>query len=201
MVFNTPPFNTRSHSQNLTTLVQNPKGLVDVPFRIQDTVKMGQQESCHFLLLLQSSTDLTQNQRTSPKHDIISIDLLYVVYVFSVIRRIWGRRAMPSCAAVTTAIAFTASNISNLEMLPLLSASRRSNIRALSRATITTHHVLRCFTDLPLIPVLSIQCTILINIVQLSASVVYVTGESLWRLRRRQFAGCLRAVIHFLACP
>lgn len=82
MVFNTPPFNTRSHSQNLTTLVQNPKGLVDVPFRIQDTVKMGQQESCHFLLLLQSSTDLTQNQRTSPKHDIISIDL-YTSYTCS----------------------------------------------------------------------------------------------------------------------
>ena len=62
----------------------------------------------------------------------------------------------PSRRSSATA-AFTASNISNLEMLPLLSASRRSNIRALSRASIT--HVLRCFTDLPLIPVLSIQCT------------------------------------------
>ena len=41
-------------------------------------------------------------------------------------------RGRPSCLVPFCPFAFTASNISNLETLPLLSASKRSNIRALS---------------------------------------------------------------------
>lgn len=159
---------------------------------------MGQQESCHFLLLLQSSTDLTQNQRTShffcmpkSKHFIISTDL----YTCSPWYGGYGEEGQ--CGAVPQLRPPLPSRLRTFRTWRCCRSYQRLGDQTSEPwAGPPSPHITLIFRWY-LYYQFNVQ---MYNIVQLSASVVYVTGESLWRLRRRQFAGCLRAVIHFLAC-